>query len=132
MFVFCTSCRGQNKPDLPKEKIKYETKNYEYTDSMGKRLLIQNSFPNGGTKYTDPNGKVWVFASFWSRITNETDNPLELKIDFPVLGVSSKEYSNSEVAKIISKLTNSAIEYINQDHSPSFHYNNQVFLIEFI
>ena len=84
MFVFNTSCKGQNKPDLPKEKIKYETKDYEYTDSIGKRLLIKNSFPRGGNKYTDPNGKVWVFAAFWSRITNETDNPLELKIDFPV------------------------------------------------
>jgi nucleoside-diphosphate-sugar epimerase len=48
------------------------------------------------------------------------------KINFPVLGVSSKEYSNDEVAKIISKLTNSAIEYINQDNSPSFHYNNKM------
>ena len=84
MFVFCTSCAGQNKPNLPKEKMKYETKNYEYTDSSGKRLIIQNSFPRGGDRYTDPNGKVWVFAVFWSRITNETDNPLELKIDFPV------------------------------------------------
>jgi len=50
----------------------------------------------------------------------------KLKISFPVLGVSSKEYSNNEVAKIISKLTNSAIEYINQDNSPSFHYNNKM------
>ncbi|MBF4517597.1 NAD(P)-dependent oxidoreductase [Flavobacterium sp. ANB] len=48
------------------------------------------------------------------------------KISFPVLGVSSKEYSNDEVAKIISKQTNSAIDYINQDNSPSFHYNNKM------
>jgi nucleoside-diphosphate-sugar epimerase len=48
------------------------------------------------------------------------------KIDFPVLGVSSKEYSNDEVAKIISELTNSEINYINQDNSPSFHYNNKM------
>ena len=26
MLVFCTSCGGQNKPDLPKENIKSETK----------------------------------------------------------------------------------------------------------
>ena len=84
MLVFCISCGVQNKPNLPKEKMKYETKDYEYTDSFGKRLIIQNSYPRGGDKYTDPNGKVWVFAVFWSRITNETDNPLELKIDFPV------------------------------------------------
>lgn len=48
------------------------------------------------------------------------------KINFSVLGVSSKEYSNNEVAKIISKLTNSEINYINQDNSPSFHYNNEM------
>jgi len=48
------------------------------------------------------------------------------KINFPILGVSSKEYSNDEVAKIISELTNSEINYINKDDSPSFHYNNEV------
>ena len=99
MFVFCTSCGGQNKPDRQKEKIKSETKDiatspvfnekdiytkYEYTDSIGKRLTIQNGFPRGGIKYTDPNGEVYMYAIFWTRIINETDNPLELKIDFPV------------------------------------------------
>lgn len=57
---------------------------YEYTDSVGKSLIIQNSFPKGGTKYTDSNGEKYVYAVFWTRISNETDNPLELKIDFPV------------------------------------------------
>lgn len=93
MFVFCASCRGQNKPDPRKEKIKYETKDvstsrwsdtkYEYTDSIGKRLIIQNGLPRGGP-YTDPNGKEYFKAIFWTRLINETDNPLELKIDFPV------------------------------------------------
>lgn len=94
MLVFCTSCGGQNKPVLPKEKIKSETKDastsrwiytkYEYTDSIGASLIIQNSFPRGGTKYTGPNGEVYNYAVFFTRIINETDNPLELKIDFPV------------------------------------------------
>ena len=94
MLVFCTSCGGQNKPDLPKENIKPETKDvstsgwidtkYEYSDSVGKRLIIQNSLPKGGLKYTDPNGDVYGYAVFWTRITNETENPLELNIDFPV------------------------------------------------
>jgi len=99
MLVFCNSCGGQNKPDLPKENIKSETKDivtspgsnepnihskYEYADSVGKRLIIQNSFPRGGIKYTDSNGEVYVYAVFWTRIINETDNPLELKIDFPI------------------------------------------------
>jgi hypothetical protein len=99
MFVFFTSCGGQNKTDLPKEKIKSETKDkvtsygsnekgidtkYEYTESNGARLIIQNGFPRGGMKYTDPNGETYVYAVFWTRIINETDNPLELKFDFPV------------------------------------------------
>ena len=98
MFVFHTSC-GQNQTNLPKDNIKSETKDivtspgsnernihtkYEYTDSIGKRLIIQNGFRKGGIKYTDPNGEVYVYAIFWTRIINETDNPLELKIDFPV------------------------------------------------
>ncbi|MEI9810752.1 MAG: hypothetical protein WDO16_24355 [Bacteroidota bacterium] len=95
MLVFCTSCGGQNKPDLPKENIKSETKDivtstgsnetyhtkYEYTDSNGKSLIIQNSFPRGG-KYTDPNGKEYFKSILWTRIINETDNPFELTIDF--------------------------------------------------
>ena len=98
MFVFLSSC-GQTQTNSPKENIKAETKDivtspgsnernvhttYEYADSIGKRLIIQNSIPRGGIKYTDSNGEVYVYAVFWTRIINETDNPLELKIDFPV------------------------------------------------
>jgi hypothetical protein len=96
MFVFHSSC-GQSQTNVPKDNIKSETKDvvtspgsnekypakYEYTDSIGKRLIIQNSFPRGGP-YTDPNGKKYFEVIFWTRIINETDNPLELKIDFPV------------------------------------------------
>jgi hypothetical protein len=71
---------------LRPETVDIETVNsvrkYEYVDSMGKRLIIQNSFPRG-IKYTDPNGKEYSKLLFWTRITNETENPLELKIDFP-------------------------------------------------
>ena len=96
MLVFCTSCGGQNKTDLPKENTKPETKDtvpsyrfndpnfhtkYEYTDSIGKSLIIQNSFPRGEL-YTDPNGNEYAKATFWTRIINETDNPLELTIEF--------------------------------------------------
>jgi hypothetical protein len=57
---------------------------YEYTDSIGMSLIIQNSFPRGGVKYTDPDGEVYNYVVFFTRIINETDNPLELKIEFPV------------------------------------------------
>lgn len=56
---------------------------YEYTDPAGKRLIIQNSFPRGGTKYTAPDGKVYGYTVFWTQIINETANPFELMIDFP-------------------------------------------------
>lgn len=46
------------------------------------------------------------------------------KITFPVLGVSSKEYSNDEVAKIIANETDATINYLNDDKSVSYHYNN--------
>lgn len=94
LLAFCISCKGQNKPDLPKENTRSELKGvstsrwidntHEYTDAFGKSLIIQNSFPKGGLRYNDPKGKVYVYAIFWTRITNETADPLTLTIDFPV------------------------------------------------
>jgi hypothetical protein len=80
-LFFCTSCGGQNKTAPPKENIKPETKDIvtstgsnekyhtksEYTDSMGKRLIIQNSWSRG-IKYTDPNGKKENKVLFWTRM----------------------------------------------------------------
>ena len=66
----------------PNEKYIY-TK-YEYTESNGARLIIQNSFPKSTINYTDPDGKKYIYAVFWTRIINETVNPLELTIDFPL------------------------------------------------
>ncbi|HWI90989.1 MAG TPA: hypothetical protein VNT20_06915 [Flavisolibacter sp.] len=56
---------------------------YEYVDPLGKRLIIQNSWSRG-IQYVDPDGKKENKVLFWTRITNETENPLELNIDFPV------------------------------------------------
>ena len=94
MLVFCTSCGGQNKAALPKENSRSETKDasasrwmyteYEYTDPVGAGPIIQNSFPKGVTKYTDADGEVYDYAVFWIRIINETVDPFELTIDFPV------------------------------------------------
>lgn len=57
---------------------------YEYADADGKRIIIQNGYPRGGIRYTDPNGNVGGYAVFWTRIINETDHPLELTIDMPL------------------------------------------------
>lgn len=56
---------------------------YEYADSKGGSLIIQNGLPRGGVKYTDANGDDYNYAVYWTQITNQTDNPLELKIDVP-------------------------------------------------
>jgi hypothetical protein len=73
---------NQNQIPLEIETIN-SVRKYEYADFMGKRLIIQNSFPKGGG-YIDPNGKKYPYTVFYTQITNETINPVELKIDFPL------------------------------------------------
>ncbi len=46
-------------------------------------VIIQNSFPKGGLRYTDSTGKEFVYAIFWTRVMNETAIPLVLTINFP-------------------------------------------------
>ena len=79
------SC-GQASKSTP-ETVDIETinsvRNYKYADSMGNLIIIHNSGPNSKVNYTDPNGKKYNYAVFWTQITNETANPIELKIDFP-------------------------------------------------
>ena len=60
----------------------YIDSRYLYDDGNGKLITIENGLPRGGSRYTDPNGEVYGYAIFWTRIINETDNPIELKIDF--------------------------------------------------
>ena len=47
-----------------------------------KGVKIQNSLPKGGS-YTDPTGKKFGYAIFWTRVINETATPLELTVSFP-------------------------------------------------
>ena len=72
----------ENKKQVVLNKAIY-TK-YEYSDPKGGSLIIENSLPKGGMKYTDPKGKVYVYVVFWTQVSNQTANPLELKMDFPV------------------------------------------------
>ncbi len=78
------SCKHGSK-SVP-ETVDIETvssvRKYEYADSVGKRLIIQNSWSRG-IIYTDPTGQKVNKVLFWTRITNETENPLELNISFP-------------------------------------------------
>ena len=109
VFVFHTSC-GQNQTNLSKDSIKSETKDtvtspgpnehniytkYDYTDSDGKSIIIQNSFPRGGP-YTGSTGKNsnYSFLIFFTRIINETATPLELTINFPADSFATGEGGN--------------------------------------
>lgn len=99
---------------------------YEYTDSNGKSIIMQNGYPRGGIKYTDPNGNVYSYAVFWSRVINGTDNPIELKIDVPV---NSYEITNfpGRYFKILipyDTITLDKIPSINQANLKSFLDNN--------
>ncbi|WP_166926353.1 hypothetical protein [Flavobacterium poyangense] len=76
------SAQSPKTSNTPKEK--YIDTKYEYTDATGARLIIQNSLPKGGLKYTDPTGKNYIYVVFWTRITNETIHPVELTLDFPL------------------------------------------------
>jgi hypothetical protein len=86
--IFLSSCGGQSRNTSPKEIITSPGSDpglltkYAYTDPAGKRLVIQNGYPRGGSRYTDTGGVVWGYAVFWTRLINETDSPLELRIDF--------------------------------------------------
>lgn len=58
-------------------------RNHDYTDAMGKHVKIHNSLPKGGG-YIDANGMKNPYAVFYTQIANETINPFDLQIDFPV------------------------------------------------
>jgi len=89
IFIFCTSCKGQNKTELPKNDIKSETKDviasYGPDDNKLYRqgVIIQNSLGPKGGPYTDSTGKRFGYGIFWTRVINESATPLELTINFP-------------------------------------------------
>jgi len=70
------------KPEAVRHENFHSTRNYEYADAMGKRVIIRNSLPMG-TAYTAPDGDRYFRVVFRSSITNETDDPLRIAIHFP-------------------------------------------------
>jgi hypothetical protein len=78
----CGQTSKSNSDNVDIETIN-SVRHYEYADAMGKRVIMTNSLPRG-TTYTAPNGDKYFKVIFWSGIINETDNPLEMDIHFPV------------------------------------------------
>jgi len=81
--------KNKTQQDLPRPHGKYIDTEFNYTDSTGKGVIIQNSLPKGGIAingargYTDPTGRLFGYGQFWTRVINETTTPLEITISFP-------------------------------------------------
>jgi hypothetical protein len=71
-FAFCITAQAQ-----------YIDTKYEYPVAAGDTLFFENSLPKGGIRYTAPSGKEFIYAIFWTRVTNSTGASLELKMEFP-------------------------------------------------
>ena len=99
---------------------------YEYSDSEKKSITIENGYPRGGIKYIDSNGNENSYAVFWTRIINETDNPLELEIDLPInsYAISNFPGKNFKILVPNYNITLDKIPLINQTDLKSFLDNN--------
>ena len=82
MLVFCTSCGGQNKPDLPKENIKPETK--DIVTSTG-----SNETYHTNIHLTLPNNAIGICNSiellYFGRIKSKVTAKRTDAIQMPVL-----------------------------------------------
>ncbi|QCK16123.1 hypothetical protein [Mangrovivirga cuniculi] len=80
---------GKEQPTIKPDLEKYIYTDTIYTSFSGKGITIQNSLPKGGaiatdgSQYVDSSGKSYAFAVFWTRIINETNSPIQLKINIP-------------------------------------------------
>ncbi|MEZ5003775.1 MAG: hypothetical protein R2730_12150 [Chitinophagales bacterium] len=89
---------------------------YVYSNAKDKTLIIENSFPKGGLEYTDLLGNTFIYAIFWTRITNSTDQPFDFSIHFPadafLLPNSTDNYCRIVLPKAMMSL----------DKAPMFNY----------
>jgi hypothetical protein len=53
------------------------------TDSRGNTVMVTNSLPKGGGVVVYQNGKKYGYVNFWTRMSNQSANPIELKVKFP-------------------------------------------------
>lgn len=73
----------ENQNPIATTPSKYIDTKYEYSDQNNKKITIENSLPKGGLKYTYPMDIEYIYAVFWTRITNQTDNTFEFTMEFP-------------------------------------------------
>ena len=85
-LLFCSLARGQNTG----------TKWYSENEKNG--VIIQNSFPKGGP-YTGPTNEHFnhSYLVFYTRVINETEHPIELKISFSADSIAIPNSPNTFV-----------------------------------
>jgi hypothetical protein len=52
------------------------------TDSKGNSAMVTSSLPKGGGVVYQ-NGKKYGYVIFWTRMSNQSSTPIELKVKFP-------------------------------------------------
>ena len=76
LFVYLNA-KGQVGP--PRNWVDSEVK---HTDSNGNSVMMTNSLPKGGGVVYQ-NGKKYGYVVFWTRMSNQSATPIELKVKFP-------------------------------------------------
>jgi hypothetical protein len=77
LFLFYISTYGQVGPT--RNWVDSEEK---LTDSKGNTAMVTNSLPRGGGVVYQ-NGKKYGYVVFWTRMSNQSATPIELKLKFP-------------------------------------------------
>jgi hypothetical protein len=80
--LFSCGQTSTSKPDTHAIEDFNSTRRYVYADEAGKLVQLTNSLPKG-SGYTAPDGRNYFRVIYWSGITNQTEHPLEISIDFP-------------------------------------------------
>ena len=77
LFFVYLNAKGQVGP--PRNWVDSEVK---HTDSNGNSVMMTNSLPKGGGVVYQ-NGKKYGYVVFWTRMSNQSATPIELKVKFP-------------------------------------------------
>lgn len=94
---------------------KFVDTRYEYVDAIGKGIRIENSLPKGGMTYSNQNGDSYIYAVFWTRITNQSADPLKISIASPVdsVGLRSSPDNYFRLFLTNSKMSSSKEPLVN-------------------
>ena len=74
----------------------------KHTDSKGNSVMMTNSLPKGGGVVYQ-NGKKYGYVVFWTRMSNQSATPIELKVKFPE--VTFFKSSDSYIKIVLPKET---------------------------